>query len=147
MQDKRSNAATRFKPGQSGNPTGKKPGTKNRLTRVWAERVEEEAGAAFDALAKAARRGDVHAAMFLVRQARPARRGGAVAVELPPLAKPDDLVPAIAAVVGHVASGRISPEEGALIAGMLETQRRIVEQADHEARIAALESVSKRRRR
>lgn len=62
-----------------------------------------------------------------------------VALELPPVACAADLVPALAAVVGAVGRGELTPEEGRAVAGLLEAQRRAVETAELERRVAALE--------
>ena len=43
-----------------------------------------------------------------------------------------------------MAGGDLSPEEGQAVAAVLETQRRAIETAELEARIAALEANTKR---
>jgi hypothetical protein len=48
-------------------------------------------------------------------------------------------VPALAAVAGAVGRGELTPEEGRAVAGLLEAQRRAVETAELERRVAALE--------
>jgi hypothetical protein len=45
----------------------------------------------------------------------------------------------LGAVAGAVATGELSPEEGAAVAGILEAQRRAVETVEMEGRLAALE--------
>ena len=67
------------------------------------------------------------------------KNGRAVQMHMPPIAVPGDIVAALGAVAEAVATGELSPEEGAAVAGILEAQRRAVETAEMEARITALE--------
>ena len=52
----------------------------------------------------------------------------------------DVVAAALGAVAGAVAGGDLSPEEEQAVAAVLETQRRAIETAELEARIAALEA-------
>ncbi len=47
---------------------------------------------------------------------------------------------AIAGIVGQVADGVLSPDEGSIIVGLLETQRRAIETSELAERLTALES-------
>ncbi len=58
---------------------------------------------------------------------------------LPPVASAADLVPALAAVVAAMARGELTPDEANAICAVLESQRRAIETAELEARVAALE--------
>ena len=100
-----------------------------------------EAGAAevLQAVLKVAKGGDMRAASILLDRIWPARKGRAVEVALPEVASTADLAPALAAVVAAMARGELTPEEAQAICGVLESQRRAIETAELEARIAALE--------
>jgi len=73
--------------------------------------------------------------------AHPARRGG----DHPPDRRAEaggagGIAAALGTVAAAVAGGDLSPEEGQAVAAVLETQRRAIETAELEARIAALET-------
>jgi polyhydroxyalkanoate synthesis regulator phasin len=48
-------------------------------------------------------------------------------------------VPALAAVVAAMGRGELTPEEARAVVGVLEVQRKAIETAELEARVAALE--------
>jgi hypothetical protein len=50
-----------------------------------------------------------------------------------------DVSAALGGVLAATAQGRLTPEEAATIAGVLETKRRVLETVEIEARVAALE--------
>ena len=70
----------------------------------------------------------------------PIRRRRPVLFALPPIESVSDLPVAMAAVVAAVADGTLTPEEAASISAVLEAQRRAVETAQLEQRIAVLEA-------
>lgn len=87
----------------------------------------------------AAKGGDMRAADILLRRLWPERKGRPVLLDLPAITAPSDIVAALCAMADAMAAGELSPEEGAAVAGVLETQRRAVETLELERRIAALE--------
>jgi hypothetical protein len=91
------------------------------------------------AVVGAARAGDLRAAEVLLRRLWPERKGRPVEVALPPVASAADLVPALAEVVSAMGRGELTPEEAQAICAVLESQRRAIETAELEARVAALE--------
>ncbi len=86
-----------------------------------------------------AKAGDLRAAELLLRRLWPERKGRPVEVALPPVVVAADLVPALAAVVAAMGRGELTPEEAQAVCAVLESQRRAVETAELEARVAALE--------
>jgi hypothetical protein len=94
------------------------------------------------AVVKAAKEGDMRAADILLRRLWPERKGRPVPVALPPITDAAATVGALAAITAAVGEGELSPEEGQAVAAILETQRRAIETAGLEARIAALETRS-----
>lgn len=132
----------RWKQGQSGNPRGRRPGQRHRIT-VLAERLmENDASDVVRAVIAAARGGDMAAAKLVLERVIPARRGRPVALKLPSLETSADLVAALASITNAVASGELTPEEGQSVAAILEQQRRAIETIQLEQRIAALEARS-----
>jgi len=69
----------------------------------------------------------------------PARKGARLQFELPEVAKTEELPNAIAAINRQAADGDISPDEAALIVGLLEMQWKAIETADLAERVASLE--------
>src|SRR5215470_3632342 len=101
----------RWLPGQSGNPTGKKPGTRNRAT-LLAEALEEgEAEAILRVIVAKALAGDGVAARFCVSRLFPKPRGRAIQLDLPAGMEPGDIVAAFDATLAAMAAGEITPEE------------------------------------
>ncbi|WP_378947765.1 DUF5681 domain-containing protein [Mesorhizobium sp. ANAO-SY3R2] len=128
-----------FKPGQSGNPNGRPKGSRSKMALLLEELAEGEAEEIARVMIQNAKKGDAIAARAILDRVWPARKGARVQFELPEVAKADDLPGAVAAVNRQVAEGDISPDEAALIVGLLETQRKAIETSELAARLAALE--------
>src|SRR6266403_2089779 len=73
----------RFVPGQSGNPAGKLPGTRNRATLLKAALDSEEGPAMARIIIDKALAGDVVTARFCLDRLEPRPRGRAIAIDLP----------------------------------------------------------------
>ena len=58
---------------------------------------------------------------------------------MPPVTSAADLVPALAEVVAAMGRGELTPEEAQAICAVVESQRKTIETAELEARVAALE--------
>ena len=126
--------------GTSGNPKGPGTGSRNRASLLLDRMAEDEAEAVLQSVLTAAKAGDMGAAKVLLDRIWPARKGRPVGLDLPEMRTPADLAAALGAVAGAVARAELSPEEGAAVAAVLETQRRAIETAQLEQRIAALEA-------
>ena len=126
----------RFGPGNPGRPRGSRHEALRALDAIGAEGAAE----VMRAVVEAAKGGDMRAADILLRRLWPERKGRPVNVELPPLDGARGVAAALGAVAEAVAAGDLSPEEGQAVAAVLETQRRAIETAELEARIAALEA-------
>ena len=126
--------------GTSGNPKGPGTGSRNRASLLLDRMAEGEAEAVLQSVLTAAKAGDMGAAKVLLDRIWPARKGRPVRLDLPEMRTPADLAAALGAVAGAVARAELSPEEGAAVAAVLETQRRAIETEQLEQRIAALEA-------
>ena len=129
----------RFQPGKSGNPAGKARGTRSRVTLAAEALLEGETEALTRKAIELALAGDIMALRLCLDRIMPARRGGRVCFHLPGLNTSADLPRALAVVLGKIADGTLSPEEGASVASLLEAQRRAIELTEIEARLRALE--------
>jgi DNA-binding LytR/AlgR family response regulator len=128
----------RFTIGNRGGP-GRPKGSRHRAQAALDAIGEAGAAEVLQAVLQAAKAGDLRAASILLDRVWPARKGRAVEVALPEVASAADLVPALAAVVAAMGRGELTPEEARAVAGVLEAQRKAIETAELEARVAALE--------
>ena len=134
--------ATKFRPGQSGNPAGRPVGSRNKATLLCVDLLSGDAEAIFSTLIERAKAGDALALKLCVDRIVPimAARDRVVGVELPDVADTSDLVAASAAVIEHAAAGRITLSEAGEFMRLLKAQRELVETADLSVRIEALET-------
>ena len=84
--------------------------------------------------------GDTTALRLCIERIAPARKDAPVEFDLPPIETAQDAATAAAAVLSEVASGGITPLEGATVMGLLEQYRRTLEASEFEKRIEALEA-------
>ena len=63
--------------------------------------------------------------------------------DLPTIKSAADLAAAVGAIVQAVATGRLTPDEGHALGGLVDYQRRSLELVEIEARLAALEAQSR----
>jgi len=101
----------RFVPGVSGNPAGKKPGTRHRVTLLAEKLMADDAEAVVKAVVAAAKNGDMTAARLVLDRIAPPCRGRPVRVDLPPIVGAADLVKALAAVADAMARGSSQPRK------------------------------------
>src|SRR5215469_632989 len=126
----------RFRPGCSGNPVGKKPGTRNRLTILKeALRDGEDTRVARIVIDKALA-GDVIAARFLLERLEPKPRGRAIHLEIPEGESPaGEVVATFNAALRAMAAGEITPEEALSVARFLEGRTRVLKAWQLEQRL------------
>jgi hypothetical protein len=130
---------SRFKPGQSGNPAGRRPGS-----GLAAETRALIAAAAPEIIAKLVERskeGDTSAARLLLERFAPAIKPSEDPVTI-------DLGPGTLTEQGHavmraVSNGDLAPSQGAALLGALGTLGKLTEADELERRIAALEAHQK----
>ncbi len=129
----------RFKPGQSGNPKGKRPGTRN-VALVALDKIGEEAAQGLlQTVINKAMDGDMMAARILLDRVWPARKGRPVTFTMPPTETAADVVRALARLLEAVSSGLMTPEEGQALAILIESQRKAIETGELDARITEIE--------
>lgn len=133
----------RWKPGQSGNPAGRKPGSGS--VAALRSRLAECLPDVLDNLARAAVAGDMQATRILLDRVLPPLRPeeSPVSLELPAAGS---LAEKAQAVLTATASGDIAPGQAAQMISALGTTTRIIEAEELEQRIAALEAAIGRKR-
>jgi hypothetical protein len=119
-------AAGRFVPGQSGNPAGKKPGTKNRKTLMMEALRDGEDVAAARVVIEKALAGDAVAARFVVALVSPKPRGRTIHLEMP---EEDDcnVVTAFNVTLRAMCNGEITPDEALQVSRFLDGRRKVLQ--------------------
>ena len=131
----------RWKPGVSGNPTGKRQGTKNKASLLLEKMFEGEAEEVGRVAVNLAKAGDTTALRLILDRLAPIDKDRAIpprAVSLPHL-EAGTMALAVSAVIGAVVAGRLTPSEGQALTALLEAHRKAVETEDLERRLSALE--------
>jgi hypothetical protein len=129
----------RFKPGQSGNPSGKPKGARHRTTLLLEKLMEDDARDIVKVVLDAAKAGDLAAARIVLERVVPARKDSVIRFTLPPIATANDASAAMSSVLSAVAAGEVTPGEAIEVGRLIETFIKTHEISDLENRIAALE--------
>jgi Family of unknown function (DUF5681) len=127
-------AAGRFVAGQSGNPAGKLPGTRNRKTVMLAALRDGEGEAAARVVIEKALSGDAVAARFVVTLISPRPRGRTIHLDLP---EDDDcnVVTAYNLTLRALCEGEITPDEAVTVSRFLDGRRRVLQAWQLEERL------------
>ncbi len=128
-----------FKPGQSGNPTGKPRGARHRATVAAEALLDGEAEALTRRAVELALEGDTTALRLCLERVLPPRKGRPINFTLPKMTNTGDLRAAALAILGAVSEGDISPEEAAAVAPLIEGARKTMETDELSRRLEALE--------
>lgn len=126
----------KWRPGVSGNPKGKTPGS-GALQKLRAS-IAEYVPSILEQLVTAAQGGDVPAARLILERVLPPIKATeqAVALELP---AGGTLTAKANAILSAAASGDLAPTQAAQLIAALGTLAKITEMDELESRIAALE--------
>src|SRR5262245_47848151 len=119
-----------FQRGQSGNPAGMRPGTRHRATMLAEKLMGDDIESVVRAVVKAAKDGDMTAARLVLDRIAPPRRASPVLFSLPPVETVADVTKALGSVLARVARGELTPDEGIMIAGLLDAKRKAIETAE-----------------
>jgi Family of unknown function (DUF5681) len=115
-----------FVTGQSGNPRGRRYGSRNRKTLAAAVLLEGESEALTRKAVELALAGDPTALRLCIERILPPCRERAVRFELPPIENAADVSAAMNAVTAALARGIITPGEAERIANVVETFARAI---------------------
>ena len=80
------------------------------------------------------------AAEMILARAWPQRKGRPVALRMPPVESAADILKALSTILEAMGDGQITPEEAALVGGILEAKRKALETVEIETRLAKLEA-------
>ena len=127
-----------FARGRSGNPGGRRLGSRNKATIAAQELLAGEAEALTRKAIEAALAGDPTAMRLCLQRILP--RDRAVRFCLPPLKSAADIAPAMGAVTAALADGLITPGEAQAIARVVTTFVQTIETSDFDQRLQMLEA-------
>jgi len=126
----------RFAAGNTGRPKGARAKATIACEALLDGQVEKLTQKAID-LALA---GDTVALRLCMDRLAPPRRDRHVSFKLPAFSGAADHPSVLAAIMGAVAQGDLTPSEGQAMAAMLAEHRKAIETGEIEARLAALEA-------
>lgn len=127
-----------FRPGQSGNPTGKLPGTRHKATQAVLALLEGETEALTRKAVELALEGDTTALKLCLDRLAPPLKPSALPVllDMPP---PDNLTDTARAFVAAAGRGEIPPDIAAQLVAAVASVARVEELEQVKHRLEALE--------
>ena len=128
-----------FQKGQSGNPSGKPPGTRHKTTMLAEKLMQDDAKDIVKVVLEAAKGGDMTAARLILERIAPVRRGRPVYFDLPPVQTAGDIAAAMTALTVAMASGDLTPDEAVTVASVFEIRRQTLEAVEFWQRLRAVE--------
>lgn len=128
-----------FKPGESGNPSGKPKGALNRATMAAQALLDGEAEGLTRKAVEMALDGNMAALRLCLERLLPPRKERPLAVKLPDISDAGDLPKLTAALLAAVASGELTAGEAAGLSSLAANHGKALELAELERRITALE--------
>jgi hypothetical protein len=132
-----------FQKGRSGNPAGRKPGSRNRKTLLAQQLMDGEGEALVRKVIAMALEGDPTALKLCIDRVVAPRRDRVVDIALPKLRGAGDLAPVMGAVTQAVAAGRITPAEAQALAQTAATAMESIETHLQARRLDEIEATLK----
>ena len=128
-----------WKKGESGNPAGKPPGSRHKVTLAVERLLDGEGEKLTRKAIELAKEGDLIALRLCLERICPPRKSRPIAIDLPDVKTCEGVSQAQTAVVQAVGEGELTPEEGQTLSNILESRRKSIETEDHERRLDELE--------
>ena len=128
-----------FEKGQSGNPTGRPAGSRNKVSLAIDALLDGDAEAITQTAIKLAKAGDTVALRLCLDRIAPPRKDRPVPFALPKLHTAADAVSATAALVAAVAVGELTPSEAGELSKLVEAFTKVLHAHEIEERISRLE--------
>jgi hypothetical protein len=117
------NARGQFVPGVSGNPAGRKQGSRNRATLMLQALLEGEGEKVVRKAVEMALAGNETALRLVLERLIPPVKERPISLELPALGKASDVAEAVRRAVEAVAAGQLTPSEAETVLKLLEALR------------------------
>src|SRR5262249_54297211 len=109
-----------FKRGQSGNPSGKPKGTRNRATLALEALLDGQAATLTQKAIDVALTGDIAALRICLDRILPARRDRPVSFEMGPINSAEEARAALSMLLTAVAAGNLTPSEAGEIGKLID---------------------------
>jgi hypothetical protein len=132
-------SSTSFRKGQSGNPRGRLPGTKNRVTVALEDLLDGEAKTITEKAIELAKGGDTVALRMCMDRLLPVRKDRPIRFALPSIERVEDLTKATGALLSAVAAGELTPSEAAELGRLVDSHVKAIEATDLHTRLSRLE--------
>jgi len=128
-----------FEPGQSGNPSGRPKGSRNKATLAVEALLDGEAEAITRKAIELAKKGDLVAIRLCLDRIAPPRKDRPIPFALPALDRAGDASASLATIVTGVASGELTPGEAGELSKVVDTYVRSLLVNELEALVTLLE--------
>ena len=132
-----------WKKGESGNPAGKKPGTRHKATQLAETLLDGQTEKLVNKCVEMAIDGDSAAMRICMDRLIPPRKSRPITIQLPDTKTAVGVADAQSKVVKTVAEGELAIEDGQALSSILEARRKALETQDHEERLKKLEELEK----
>jgi hypothetical protein len=133
----------RFEKGQSGNPAGRPPGSRNKATILAEAMFQGEAETIIRMAIDKAKEGDITAIRLCLERVFPRLRDRATLFDLPQINNAAEALDALTSILEGVRGGEITAAEGCELSKLVDHYLRALEAKDFEPRLDMLESSSR----
>jgi Family of unknown function (DUF5681) len=127
-----------FEKGQSGNPAGRPPGSRNKATILAESMFQGEAEAIIRLAIDKAKQGDMTAIRLCLERVFPRLRDRATLFDLPPINGAPEALAAMTTIVNGVRGGDLTAAEGSDLSKLVDHYLRALEAKDFEQRLEAM---------
>ena len=134
---------SKWKKGQSGNPAGKKPGTRHRATQLAEILLDGQTEKLVNKCVEMAIDGDSAAMRICMDRLVPPRKSRPISINLPDTKNASGVAEAQAVVVQAVGEGELTIEEGLVLSNILEARLKSIESSEFDTRLNKLEGLEK----
>jgi hypothetical protein len=132
--------AGRFRKGVSGNPAGMPKGVRHRASQAAEKIFADDLKGIAEVVTREAKAGAPWACRLVVASFLPPPRTRAVQFALPPIRSASDIPLALTQVLGLIADGTLTPQEGSEVASLVDCLRASFEVDQLTARVEALQA-------
>src|ERR1700704_178532 len=132
----------KFEKGQSGNPAGRPPGSRNKATILAEAMFQGEAETIIRMVIDKAKEGDMTAIRLCLERVFPRLRDRATMFDLPPINGAPEALAALTTIVAGGRGGELTAAEGSDLSKLVDHYLRALEAKDFEQRLHALQGES-----
>jgi hypothetical protein len=130
----------RFARGNSGNPSGRPPGSRNQSTLLMESLLQGEAEKLTRKAMELAMDGDTQALRLCLDRLMPPGKDRVVFFEFPPLKTLDDVPLGMMSIVAAISEGKLTPPEGEMLSRVLVDYANAMTTQNVEQRLQKLEA-------